>query len=537
MAEHCPPPTTRAAPQPGNTMRSLSVAFARAAVLAIGLLLLTRDVTGPFIGHHEDTSAGYSIFARNHIEYGLGYTKLYCTWGDTKTPPAVPNRYLTHPPLIAVWAALPMLVLGDHEWVARSVPIAATLGSVWLLMVMLSRLHGSALGVLAGLFYVMLPATGYFGRMLDHVPVAQFFNLLMLHGYLQWSGWYGDNCRRGTGAIEYAVGAVLGIGTAWNTVILAGLIWIWHVARTRFRRGSRGMLLALTLVPAAALAAVVLHILAGCGWNGDLFGPLLWSRTLGGGQAWLAWLGQLWAHLLANVSAAGVVAAMLYLGLVLLARRRTDSTRGAWRSIADRRVSTPMVLTLLHGLLYVVLFKNQSFHHDYWQYPALPFFAAALASVVLASHAGLATSSVWAARAVAVVLLLAPLPLFARGRNRLYEETQRLRELTETLARISALVPARVPVTTSLVVGKGAATFGSYTRRWTNPVAVYYAHRPLIHTIHLEEIVTNRTRCPAYLLYAADRPALQLLARQLAANYESVPVGPEQVLFLLDRPK
>ena len=71
---------------------------ARVVVLAIALMLLARNLTNLFIGWHEANSALYSYFARNHIQYGLGYTKLFNTWGDTLTPPAIPRRYLHHPP-------------------------------------------------------------------------------------------------------------------------------------------------------------------------------------------------------------------------------------------------------------------------------------------------------------------------------------------------------------------------------------------------------------------------------------------------------
>ncbi len=537
MTEPCTPPAVRGALRPADTTLSAGVTFARVAVLAVGLLLLTRDLTVRFIGSHEDNGAIYGTFARHHIEYGLGYTKLYCTWGTTQTPPPVPERYLNHPPLIGLEAALPMLVFGDHEWTVRLTPIAATLGGVWLLMIMLSRLHGPALGLLAGLFYVMLPATGYFGRMLEYVPIAQFFNLLMLHGYMQWSGWYGGNSRRRTGAIQYAVGAVLGIGTAWNTVILAGLIWIWHVARTRFRRGSRGMLLALTLVPAAALAAVVVHILAGCGWSTSLFAPLLYSRTLGGGQSWAVWGDRVWAHLLANVSAAGVVAAVLYLGFAVFAGRRTSPEPFAGQSLLDRRITIPIALILLHGLLYVVPFRNQSFHHDYWQFPALPFFAAALATVVLGVHTVLAGASARIARVATLLLLLLPMPMFARGRDRFYERILYPPEIPDALVRLAEFVPADAPVMTSLPTGEGSEQFGTYTNRWVDPFLAYYARRPLIQATRLEDIAANSAHCKAYLLDAGDEPRLKPLVQQLTTNYESVRLNDRMVLFLLDRPR
>jgi hypothetical protein len=101
-------------------------------------------------------------------------------------------------------------------------------------MVIVEGLGGPLLGVLAGLFFAALPLTMYFGRMIDHVAPVQFFSLLMLHGYLQWSGLY-PRGRRGSAEARLL---------PW----LAG-------------------------APAVALAAVVLHILAGCAWDLGMLPP------------------------------------------------------------------------------------------------------------------------------------------------------------------------------------------------------------------------------------------------------------------------
>lgn len=314
----------------------------RVAVLIIGALMLSRHLTGPFTGKHEFNSAMYSIFGRNHLRYGLAYTKGFCTWGEGPTPPAEPHRYLNHPPLIAAWSAGAFALFGVHEWAARLVAIAATLGGAALLMRIVSRLIAPAVGVLAGVFYVTLPITTYFGQMLDHVAFVQFFSLLMMHGYLLWSGGYGHDSRRRRGALWYTLGAVLGIGTGWGTVFMAGLLVLLEIGRRvsgrMRRRGEEGeievggewargrvgegekeesidtasenesaaqrnfppslslplspaptlslpslsspaVLWALIFIPGAALAAFVVHILWGFEWDGLALVDLFWSRA------------------------------------------------------------------------------------------------------------------------------------------------------------------------------------------------------------------------------------------------------------------
>jgi hypothetical protein len=339
-------------------------------VLATALVLLCRDVAGPFSGWHELNSAMYSQFARNHIQYGLAYTKLYCTWGDTLAPPPTPQRYLNHPPLIAVWTAVPLALLGDREWAARMVPIAATLGSTALLMTILSRLGGPLLGTLTGLCFATLPLTAYFGRMIDHVAPVQFLSLLMVHGYLAWTGAYGGSLGRRAGAAWYALGAVLGIGTGWAALLAAGLLWAWHGLRVARRAGEARLLLWLGVVPALALGAVVLHIAAGCGWDLEVLGQLVARRSLGGAggrQPWSAWLAVQGQYFVRNFTLPGAVAVILCLPLLVDGLVRVICGQAGRRFPLAGEVAFVVAFSGLQGTLYVVLLKNQSWFHDYWQ--------------------------------------------------------------------------------------------------------------------------------------------------------------------------
>ena len=550
-------PTATTSPAEASTPQRASLlvnaTLGRVIVLGIGLVLLCTKLTEPFVGHHEWNSAEFCVFARNHIAYGLGYTKLYCTWGNSATPPAEPVRYLNHPPLIAAWVALPVLVFGDHEWAARLVPIAATLASAWLLMVMVGRLHSHGLGVLAGLFYVTLPATAYFGRMVDHHPLAEFFSLLMLHGYVAWAGLYdagqpapGANARCGQMSRRravacYTIGAVLGIGTAWVVALMASLIWLWNLARARKDPAARRLALWLTLIPSAALAAVVLHILAACAWDWRMFVPLVASRTVGANEwlesfTWLAWMQRNWRYLEANATLYAGIAAVVYLVLAPLILRWSSAESPLRWIVRSGPATVPILLVLLQGGLYVVIFKNQSWVHDYWQYLLLPFFAVALAAVVLACYAVLLrpAPAVAGLAAVPVVLLMS---VFADGREALYQPDAERVPMIQALMRLAQFIPDRVPAMTSVAYAGSSEQFDRYANRWWPPQIEYYARRPLIPTMELAEIVAHTADRPAYLLELANTDGARALQRELSARYESVPAGDHYVIFLLDRPR
>jgi len=511
--------------------------LARAAVLAVAALLLCRGIASPFLGWHEMNSAMYSQFARNHIQYGLAYTRLYCTWGDTAAPPPAPERYLNHPPLIALWTAAPLVVFGDHEWAARLVPIVATLGSVVLLMRIVEGFGGLLLGVLAGFFFATLPLTAYFGRMIDHVSPVQFFTLLMLHGYLHWSGLYPGGRRPRLGASWYVTGAVLGIGTGWAAVLPALLLCAWHGLRVARGSGEARLLPWLVGAPAAALAAVVLHILAGCGWDLTMLPALFAGRSLGGAggaEPWSAWLTVQWLHLLRNFTLPGVVAAGAC-ACLLVARLVRPAPSGASSAFFGGTLAAAVGLTGLHGLLYVVLFKNAAWHHDYWQFFLGPFVATSLAVLAVAAGRAVTARAPRLGPLVVAALLLLPLPWAAASFAFYAVQRQPHAEHVEAFHRLGGLVPRRAPVWTSRRWEAASETIGSYTSRWPNPVVAYYADRPLLYSRDAREIEANRPGCAAYLLTRRDTPWARELETALSRSHEAVPVGADHVIFLLAR--
>jgi 4-amino-4-deoxy-L-arabinose transferase-like glycosyltransferase len=511
---------------------------ARTAVLVVSALLLARGVTAPFLGWHDLNSAMYSQFARNHVQYGLAYTKLYCTWGDTATPPATPERYLNHPPLIALWTAVPLAVFGDHEWAARLVPIAASLGSVALLMRIVGRLGGPLLGALAGFFFATLPLTVYFGRMIDHVAPVQFFTLFMLDGYLEWARVYPGEGRPRLGALRYATGAVLGIGTGWGAVLPAALLCAWHALRVARGRGEVRTLAGLVAAPAASLAAVVLHILAGCGFDLGMLRDLFLGHGLGGeggAQPWPAWIAAQWVHFVRNFTLPGALAALCSATVLVtaLGPSRPDPLRARFPLRGDLAVAVG--LTGLHGVLYVLLLTNAAWHHDYWQFFLGPFVAASLAAFAATAGEATAARAPRLAGVALAALLLLPLPWLATSLAFYARQRQPNADYAEALIRLRELVPPRVPAWTSRRPRTASETLGGYTRSWPNPVVAYYADRPLLYSRDAAEVEANRPGCGAYLLTPNRQPWARELDAALARSHERLPAGGGHVIFLLRR--
>jgi len=510
--------------------------LARAAVLAIAALLLCRDLAGPFNTWHAVNDALYTEAARNHVRYGLVATRLYATYPVVPGEP--PRRYVNHPPLVAVLTAVPLAVFGDHEWAARLMPILATLGSTALLVTMLGRLGSPLLGLLAGFFFATLPLTEYFGRMVNHEAPVQFFSLLMLHGYLQWTSAYGPRYGARRGALAWAAGTVLGIGTGWAVLLASGLVWCWHALRVRRRTAAPRPLLWLTLLPALTLAAVLVHILAGSGWDVGALVALVQDRSVGGEGArhgWLEWLAMQRDDFASDFTWPGAIAALLSVPLVVLALlRRGDRRRWPWLPLT-RGPAVVAAICGLQGLLWVVLLKNQAWFHDYWQFYLGPYVAISLAALVQLARQQLGRRAPRLAAAVVVVLLLAPMPFAAATRD-LYASRQLVYpEYLQALRMLGGLVPKGTPVWTSHHV-RGEAVMARERRYPPHPVVAYYAERPVYFSRDLAEVRANAPGCAAYVLRRVDAPWARAMEAALGASFPSVRVGENHVIFLLTPP-
>ncbi|MHC4115210.1 MAG: glycosyltransferase family 39 protein, partial [Planctomycetota bacterium] len=134
-----------------------------AGLLAVLLSVqLGRDIDRPFYGLHSWGQASGAWMTRTHVKYGLGYTKALNTWAVGDPPTENPKRYLDHPQLGHLLAAVFMLVFGIHEWTIRLINILTSIGILLLFLRILRGLVDQKTVLIAGFFYVLFPLTGYF---------------------------------------------------------------------------------------------------------------------------------------------------------------------------------------------------------------------------------------------------------------------------------------------------------------------------------------------------------------------------------------
>jgi len=390
-------------------------------ILAVYAAGLTRGLEQPWVGLHDWNGAFFSQLARNLLRYpisvhhGMGVVAV----GDAVPPPEERSMYAAHPPALIWLVALAFRILGEAEWVARLVPILASLGTLLLLVWLVERSRGSETAILAGLIYAVSPMAVYFGRMVDHEALCA---LLMLAALACWQIVIADSTlgRRSrllarTGCIAALCG---GIWMDWFGVLFAGLFCIHVLLRLRRRKISRGLAFTILAVSLLSTAVMLVHLVYG-GLEGrftDVIAIFI-SRAANPKveevhKGFFAPEGP-WRHVLGNLTwptvllaSAGLIRAIIR----VFSRRRPAAQRAA--KIVTLPSTNGWWVLVAAGVLWLCLLWRQFERHNYWMFYLAPPIALWTAEALLAMRDRLRTGGRRLASgvfytAVAVVVLAA----------------------------------------------------------------------------------------------------------------------------------
>ncbi len=384
-----------AEPEPGRFVSERHGTLILTLVFLMSAGILSYHVTDPWIGHYDYNGAVFSNAARNYLRYGYGVTRLGVIWDVGVVRPEEFEYYTHHPPLLPILVSFSLAVFGWHEWAARLVPIIFSLGSLALVYLLGVALGRRRLGLLAAFFFALLPMNAYFGRMVDHEAVTNFFALASVVSYL---GWHRTS-RAGLLALSLATLA-LGMASGWPAYYLAAILPLHHVLVARRGRRS-GKILWYPLIAMAMFAVFVGHVAILRGGHGiqDLMRIFTYRTSLSEG------------HYLGNVHGPITVGSFLRLwiervNLLFTVPVLLLALLALWDLVARRRAeifSDPLLppLLLLFGLTHMAVFTQGAYEHDYWAF----YCAAPLA---LLAAGGLLTLREGGAnvRVLAVILFL-----------------------------------------------------------------------------------------------------------------------------------
>ncbi len=537
-------------------------------LFAVGLALLLvliqgHAITRPINGLHSWGEAHGAWCARVHVTYGLGYTGGFTTWAVGDPPQQPPRRYLDHPQLGVLTTTAFMAVFGVNDWSTRIGRIFFSVATLLILLMILRGLKSldAKTSLLAGLFAVLFPISGYFG-------VGSFESPLGLFGvwcYLVIIGRMQNTERRWWHLPALGMSLFLSIQMSWGGFFYALAIGVHYVARCVWRRSwPQWWLLAVLVVAPLASVGTVMAALA-MARGGDI-GALLeiykWRTTAqatssqGVSFDWVAWFGRL-----------GVLSVLNFTWIALaLGLGHCVYHCVAWvrqlvlRKTADKGATFPRAnplfwLLLLTPLAQLFLLKGAMWHHHYWLRPITPLLSVAAACAVMGLWDLLRKLNVALAGAMVGLTLVLFALQAAKGTKYYYDIVQHPLPKIQMLQRLrDAIPPDKALLSFQSFVVQDNPAKGSHYR----PQIAWYLDRRIVPSNSLQDILAKAAtgRFPRYLVPAVQQlaPLINELARQYpiveqvpgVARVDGIPLDPSMpmnrgslpyLVFDLTRPK
>ena len=362
-------------------------------LVLLGLLVGVKcyRIDRPYNGLHSWEDASSAWIARCHVNYGLGYTRGIATMEVGESPSESPKHYVNHPQLSPLLDGAWMAVLGVNVWALRVEQLVMTAAGLALLMKILRHLMSERTALLAGLFFVMFPLTGYFGlgtRGWVYVPALwAFWRYLHLVGAL-------SVAKRGRAwsLVELAVCLFLMIQLCWTGVFFAfviGLHYVWGRLRRKWKL-SWGMLGVLVVAPLASMVVNLLVMCAGYGWDVDrVVGLYKWRAAASEKKVfvWRDWLSRFWEFSVTDFTVPVLVLTLAYCVYLVVGRivlwTRGPTDRG--RSMAGKLPEAVSHLWFILGsaVVFILVFRGLVWEHQYWLWPFSGFVAVSAASMAM----------------------------------------------------------------------------------------------------------------------------------------------------------
>jgi 4-amino-4-deoxy-L-arabinose transferase-like glycosyltransferase len=327
--------------------------------------ILTLRVDASWFEHHGDNGRWISTGARNYVLYGASELRYLVTTDPAPTAINDLEYYVHHPPLIVWLVSLSSDIFGrynddsqfiagtPYELSARLIPIFATMISLCAFYVIVRRLFGSRLAFLALVLYSFTPMTMYFGRMVNHEPLALAFLYLFIAIFIKWMRYYAH-----TRTLALIVLAGLAMWSAW-----APVFFLFTLGIVALILGQKRQRIGIILIGVAILFITgAIFFYYGLAFDGT-FDTLIEAfifRT--GNQSFsrnsepftlLEFVARQASHMLTTLSFAVVI-----LG-----------GYGIWitfRHYKHLQRAIPLAL-ILAGVLYMIIFRNAVFVHDYYK--------------------------------------------------------------------------------------------------------------------------------------------------------------------------
>jgi 4-amino-4-deoxy-L-arabinose transferase-like glycosyltransferase len=204
-------------------MRSQGIDWVLIAILLVALAFRLYRIDVPYVDAHSWRQVTNADIARNWTEGPIQFARPTVNWGGPD------GRVGMEFPLLHLITALVWRVTGVSDAAGRLVPVVFSVGTVWLLYLLGTRMFGRAVGRAAAFVLAVSPTSVYFGRtLLSDVPML-FFSVGAVLGYVGYAQ-SGNRWLAVAGALSLTLAGLVKIPAI---LVLGPIVWTGIVTRGR----------------------------------------------------------------------------------------------------------------------------------------------------------------------------------------------------------------------------------------------------------------------------------------------------------------
>ena len=323
-----------------------------AAVLIWLALVLSWEIRRPWIDGVDYNGAVWSQAAHNILRAGLTETAGGSS-GFYFGPLPIPSwgYYLHHPPLLHLTITFLFAILGEHEWVARLVPIGCSLASVVILWLLVRSCAGARTATLSAAVFASLPMQLTYGSMVNFEPCVLMLMLAALL-CLRWHHLSGETKWK-----YGALGLILvGLWVDWAMYLFVVALCACWLLRSKGGDRRFAAIIFLSTLVSGALYLLRIRLLRPDAWQSlsDAFMVRLGTGK-GGYFTEAQWLTRMGETLATYFLPVGLILGAIGAAVLWRARSR-EGFQWLWRA---------SLVIVVMDLLFVGLFQNVSYIHQY----------------------------------------------------------------------------------------------------------------------------------------------------------------------------
>ncbi|KKP60005.1 MAG: hypothetical protein UR52_C0001G0085 [Candidatus Gottesmanbacteria bacterium GW2011_GWA1_34_13] len=337
--------------------------------------LLSININKKFIGIHDWNGVWYGTIAKNNLKLGLLHTKLGSVKGTGDTQLSAGSYFTHYPVLFPLILTAGYYLMGVSEASLRITVSAFSLLSVLFIYLITKRIFDKKTAIYSAIFTIITPLFIYYGKMPVHEPVLLCLVLGTVYFYIKWF-----DSQKNKDFLGMSVFLVISLLITWPAYFVPFLL-LCHYYLFHKQKKHLKLLLLLILIEISAFLLHLLHvyILTGSFFGGGLIEIFL-SRISSDSTT------QLYSLNITKYLTTEIRYFSLYFTRILLFFSGVWFFTQIYYILRFKKISyknSIIWLFMIFGSLYLVIFKEASFLHDYLIYYLLPFFVISSAIIFI----------------------------------------------------------------------------------------------------------------------------------------------------------